>query len=115
MGQGAWIAPPETFTKPEGSAGAGLSHKMTCRNGSQANARPRRHPQGRHPHPYPVSKAGENPCIFGTNGSCRQGTIPRSPCPSLAQIQASKSTRKGSDYGQARAAGRIRSKSERTR
>ncbi len=75
MGQGAWIAPPEALTKPEGSAGAGLSHKITCRNGSQANARPRRHPQGRHPQPYQVSKAGENPCIFGTNYDTRLRTL----------------------------------------
>jgi|GEM_PF-3825915 len=29
MGQGAWIAPPEAFERNGGSAGAGLSHKMT--------------------------------------------------------------------------------------
>lgn len=35
-------------------------------------------------------------------------TIPRSPFPSLPRILASKSTRKGSDYGRTRAAGWIR-------
>jgi len=43
-----------------------------------------------------------------TTSSSRQGTIPRSPSPSLPRILSSRSTREGSDYGQARAAGWIR-------
>ena len=46
--------------------------------------------------------------ISGTFGSSRQGTIPRSPFPSLPRILSSRSTREGSDYGRARAAGWIR-------
>jgi hypothetical protein len=44
----------------------------------------------------------------GQSGSCRLGTNPRSPFPSLAQTLSSRSTREGSDYGRVRAAGRIR-------
>ena len=51
---------------------------------------------------------GGVPGISGTTGSSRQGTLPRSPFPSLPRIPSSRSTRKGSDYGQARAAGWIR-------
>ena len=53
-------------------------------------------------------KAGGVPSISGSTGSSRQGTIPRSPFPSLPRIPSSRSTREGSDYGQARAAERIR-------
>lgn len=56
----------------------------------------------------PAREAGGVPSINGTIGSSRHGTIPRSPFPSLPRIQSSRSTRKGSDYGRARAAGRIR-------
>jgi hypothetical protein len=48
------------------------------------------------------------PSINGPIGSSRQGTIPRSPFPSLPRIPPSRSTREGSDYGRARAAGWIR-------
>lgn len=37
--------------------------------------------------------------LSGTTSSSRQGTIPRSPSPSLPRIPSSRSTRKGSDYG----------------
>lgn len=56
----------------------------------------------------PAREAGGVPSINGTTGSSRQGTIPRSPFPSLPRILSSRSTREGSDYGQARAAGWIR-------
>ena len=53
-------------------------------------------------------EAGGVPGISETTGSSRQGTIPRSPFPSLPRIPSSRSTREGSDYGHARAAGWIR-------
>ena len=56
----------------------------------------------------PGREAGGVKNISGTIGSSRQGTIPRSLFPSLPRILSSRSTREGSDYGQARAAGWIR-------
>ena len=56
----------------------------------------------------PAREAGGVPGISWTTGSLRWGTIPRSPFPSLPRILSSRSTREGSDYGQARAAGWIR-------
>ena len=56
----------------------------------------------------PAREAGGVPSISGPIGSSRQGTIPRSPFPSLPRILSSRSTREGSDYGRAHAAERIR-------
>ena len=56
----------------------------------------------------PDREAGGIRSISGTTGSSRQGTIPRSPFPSLPRVLSSRSTRTGSDYGRARAAGWIR-------
>ncbi len=67
----------------------------------------------------PAREAGGVRSISRTTGSSRQGTIPRSPFPSLPRILSSRSTREGSDYGQARAAGwirpRLKRRAERTR
>ena len=65
-------------------------------------------PRKEHFNHKPGREAGGRQASAEHIGSCRQGTIPRSPFPSLPRIPSSRSTREGSDYGRARAAGWIR-------
>jgi hypothetical protein len=104
-GHGRRSPPPEPSQNPRGPLQAGLSLNMTSSRDARGtkSSIPRKMPQ---PQAWQKGRQRENQRV--NSAPPRQSTIPRLPVPSLAQIQSSRSSHKGSDYGQARAAGRIR-------
>ena len=113
IGQGRRLSPPEPFIDQGGPPHAGPSSST---NLSRASARGTKGsiPSKASVNQKHVCKAG-GVSIAGQFGSLCQSTIPRLPVPSLAQIQSSRSSHKGSDYGASPCRRRIRGKPERTR